>query len=82
MTVVTLYARPGCHLCDEARDAIGTLRRDVPPFEFREVNIEGDDGLLARYLERIPVVAVDGEAVSELEFDLDSLRVRLDTVRR
>jgi len=83
MTVVTLYTRPGCHLCDEARDAIVALRKEVPPFELTEVNIEHDDGLLARYLERIPVVAVDGEAVSELQLNLDSLRgALLDTVRR
>ena len=51
-------------------------------FELSEVNIEQDDGLLARYLERIPVVAVDGEVVSELELKLDRLRASLDTVRR
>ena len=82
MTVITLYTRPGCHLCDEARDAIVALRSTMPPFELREVNIEHDDDLLTRYLERIPVVAVDGETVSELELNLDSLRARLDTVRR
>jgi glutaredoxin len=82
MTVVTLYTRPGCHLCDDARDAILALRGEVPPFDLAEVNIEQDDGLLARYLERIPVVAVDGEAVSELQIDLDLLRGLLDTVRR
>lgn len=83
MTVVTLYARPGCHLCDEAREAIEALRPEVPRFELKEVNIERDDDLLARYLERIPVVAVDGDIVSELELDLDSLREDLlDTVRR
>ena len=82
MTVVTLYTRPGCHLCDEARQAILALRDELPPFELSEVNIEQDDGLLARYLERIPVVAVDGEVVSELELKLDRLRASLDTVRR
>jgi len=82
MTVVTLYTRPGCHLCDEAREAILALREELPPFELSEVNIEQDDGLLARYLERIPVVAVDGEVVSELELKLDRLRASLDTVRR
>ena len=83
MRVVTLYGRPECHLCDQAREAIVALRSEVPPFELREVNIELDDGLLARYLERIPVVAVDGEAVSELQLNLDSLRgALLDTVRR
>ena len=82
MTVITLYTRPGCHLCDEARQAILALRDELPPFELSDVNIEQDDGLLARYLERIPVVAVDGEVVSELELKLDRLRASLDTVRR
>jgi glutaredoxin len=80
MTVVTLYGRPGCHLCDEARDAIVGLREEVSRFELREVNIERDDALLARYLERIPVVKVDGDTVSELQLDLDLLRGLLDTV--
>jgi glutaredoxin len=82
MTVITLYTRPGCHLCDEARDAIVALRSAMPPFELREVNIEHDDDLLTRYLERIPVVAVDGETVSELQFDLAAREGLLDTVRR
>ena len=82
MRAVTLYTRPGCHLCDEAREAILRLREELPPFELREVDIEHDDGLLARYLERIPVVAVDGEVVCELELELDSLRAVLDTVPR
>ena len=82
MRAVTLYTRPGCHLCDEAREAILGLRDVVPSFELGEVNIDEDDGLLARYLERIPVVAVDGEVVSELELELDSLRAVLDTVSR
>jgi hypothetical protein len=82
MRVITLYTRPGCHLCDEVREAILALREELPPFELSEVNIEQDDGLLARYLERIPVVAVDGEVVSELELKLDRLRASLDTVRR
>jgi glutaredoxin len=82
VTVITLYTRPGCHLCDEAREAILALGEELPQFELSEVNIEQDEGLLARYLERTPVVAVDGEVVSELELKLDPLRARLDTVRR
>jgi glutaredoxin len=82
MTAVTLYTRPGCHLCDEARQAILGLREELLAFELSEVNIEQDDDLMARYLERIPVVAVDGELVCELELKLDLLRARLDTVPR
>jgi glutaredoxin len=81
MKTVVLYSRPDCHLCDEAREAIAGLRAEGVRFRLREVDIDGDDELLARYLERIPVVAVDGEQVSELVLDVDALRARLDTVR-
>jgi glutaredoxin len=81
VSVVVLYGRPGCHLCDQARAAIDALRADRG-FVLREVDIERDDALHARYLERIPVVEVDGEVVSELAFEPERLLVRLDTVRR
>jgi hypothetical protein len=77
---VTLYGRPECHLCDEAREAILALRAEGRRFELREVNIESDDRLHRLYLERIPVVLVDGEEVSELALDVAALRSRLDTV--
>ena len=80
MTELTLYGRPGCHLCDEARDSILGLRDQGYAFELREIDIETDDELLRTHLERIPVVAVDGEVVSELVLDRDSLLARLDTV--
>jgi glutaredoxin len=80
LSVVVLYGRDGCHLCDEARAEIEAIRADRD-FEVREVDIERDDALHARYLERIPVVEVDGEVVSELAFDPARLLVRLDTVR-
>jgi hypothetical protein len=46
----------------------------------QEVDIEGDDALFAKYLERIPVIEVDGEIVSELELDRDELVSALHTV--
>jgi len=81
VSIVTLYTRPGCHLCDEALEAIVALRDGPRPFELREVNIDTDDELHARFLERIPVVEVDGEIVSELHLDRDRLVASLDTVR-
>jgi glutaredoxin len=76
MTTVTLYSRPGCHLCDEAR-AILDRMRERTPFEVDEINIETDDALHARYLERIPVVAVDGEELSEYFVDEEALIGRI-----
>ncbi len=80
MTQVTVYSRPECHLCEEALEAIVALHGDGYRFELREVDIESDELLLRRYLERIPVVEVDGEVVSELALDAAGLRARLDTV--
>jgi glutaredoxin len=80
MSTVVLYSRPDCHLCDQARAAILAMREEGVRFDLREIDIESDDDLLSRYLERIPVVAVNGEVVSELILDLDALRARLDTV--
>jgi glutaredoxin-like protein DUF836 len=77
---VTLYARPDCHLCDEVRAQLEVLRAEGPAFQLEEVNIDLDDRLLGRYLERIPVVVLDGEIVSELGLDPGELRARLDTV--
>jgi glutaredoxin len=73
---VTLYGRPGCHLCDDARDALERVRADTP-FELLEVDIERNDELFKRYLERIPVVCVDGQEVFEFEVDEAALRRRL-----
>ena len=75
---VTVYGRPGCHLCDEAR---AVLERIGHPFE--EVDIEADDALLARYLERIPVIALDGAELYDFFVNEAELRARLDArVRR
>ena len=76
---VTLYGRPGCHLCDEAREALGDLRAGGLAFELSEVDIERDDALLRSHLERIPVVEVEGEEVSELVFDQKAVRTAIGT---
>jgi glutaredoxin len=76
VTVVTLYTRPGCHLCDDARTALHRVRKDVP-FELEEVDISADDALHARYLERIPVVALDGQEIFDYFVDEDALKRRI-----
>lgn len=69
-TEVVLYGRPDCHLCEQARELLtGLLGTD-----WREVDIDSDDGLLRAYLERIPVIEVDGRIVSELVPDADAIR--------
>jgi c-di-GMP-related signal transduction protein len=80
MAEVVVYARPGCHLCEEAFARIVALHEEGYRFNLHEVDIEGSELLLRRYLEKIPVVEVDGIVVSELLLDEAGLKARLDTV--
>jgi hypothetical protein len=80
LPLVRLYGRPDCHLCDEARRELLELRADGLDFELEETDIEQDPALHGRFLERIPVVELDGEIVSELFLDSDGLRARLGTL--
>ena len=77
---LVLYSRPGCHLCEQALEELVALHAEGYRFELREVDIESDGGLLRRMLERIPVLELNGEVVSELILDQTAVRVRLDTV--
>lgn len=80
MVDVVVYSRPGCHLCEEAMEKIVALHAEGYRFALHEIDIESDELLLRRYLERIPVVEVDGREASELILDLPGLRSMLDTV--
>jgi glutaredoxin len=75
--IVTLYSRPDCHLCDEAREQLA----EFDDIELRELDIDADEELLSAYLERIPVVEIDGRIVSELVFDRDAFTEALHTVQ-
>ncbi len=75
---VVLYGRPGCHLCDDARAALEALRGQVA-FRLEEVDIEADDELFKRYLERIPVIALDGEELYEYFVDAADLASRVSS---
>ena len=72
MATVVLYARPGCHLCDDARVVIEAARAELA-FVFEEVDIESDDALVRDYGLRIPVVAVDGDELFEISVNRTSL---------
>ena len=74
-----LYAREGCCLCDDARAIVERVRNERP-FAFEERDIDSDDALLRAYLERIPVVTIDGVEAFELFVDEPELERRLDMV--
>jgi glutaredoxin len=73
---VTIYSRPGCHLCEEALTTLARLQARAS-FEVHEINIEADDALHARYLERIPVIALDGEELFDFFVDEEALIRRI-----
>ena len=68
MATVTLYGKPGCHLCDQARAELEHLRSKAP-FTIEEVDVSLDPTLNRDYGERIPVVSVDGYELCEYEID-------------
>lgn len=80
MTVVTVYSRPECHLCAEAVEALVAVHGEGYRFDLHEVDIESEELLLRRMLEKIPVIEIDGVVVSELILDEAAVRARLDTV--
>jgi glutaredoxin len=65
---VVLYSRPGCHLCDEARNVL-VAEQKHHPFELEEVDVQDDEALERGYGIRIPVVEIDGEERFEYEVD-------------
>ena len=79
-TEVVVYSRPGAISAREAIEALVALHEEGYRFEMHEIDIESDDLLLRRHLERIPVVEVDGIVASELILDEAAVRARLDTV--
>jgi glutaredoxin len=66
--LVVLFSRPGCGLCDRAREVLEAQRARTP-FVLEEVDISGDDALEREYGVRIPFVTVDGGERFELEVD-------------
>ena len=72
MTRLTLYGKPGCHLCEEARAVVDQVRQ-THAFELEEVDITRDPSLEALYRERIPVISIDGREALELVIEATEL---------
>jgi glutaredoxin len=70
---VTLFSRPGCHLCDVARDVI-MAERNRTAFDLVEVDVSTEDALELEYGIRIPVVLIDGVEAFEIEVDAGRFR--------
>jgi len=78
---VTLYSRPGCHLCDAAREVVGRVCADLGE-EYVEISIDDDPALVERFGEEIPVTLVDGRQHDFWRVDETRLRTALTDPRR
>ncbi len=73
---LTLYSKPGCHLCDEMKAVIERVAVRVT-FDLDVVDITGDPGLEARYGLEIPVLLVDGRKAAKYRIGEEELERRL-----
>jgi glutaredoxin len=73
VSVVELFGREGCCLCDDARDVLDRLRDELG-FELVERDITADEAVHRAYFERIPVVALDGDELFDFYVDEAVLR--------
>ncbi len=74
---VTLYTRPGCHLCDEAKTAIAPLLREFGASLY-EVNIDKDEVLEERYGWDIPVIFIGAHKAAKHRVDVEQFRRQLE----
>lgn len=75
-TRVTLYSRPGCHLCDVAREVIERVCADLGE-RYAEVDIDADPQLRERFTDEVPVTFVDGRQHDFWRVDETRLRAAL-----
>ena len=81
MTLVTLYGRTGCHLCEDALIVLQSLQVELD-FEIEEILIDGDEELSKKYGEKIPVTLIDGEHHDMWRVDPVRFRSSLEKHRR
>jgi glutaredoxin len=82
MRNVVLYTREGCCLCETALETLTRVQTRHPgSFRLEQRDIEADDAVFRAYLERIPVVTIDGQESFELFVDEQALEQRLGIVQ-
>ncbi|MFK4731638.1 glutaredoxin family protein [Agromyces mediolanus] len=80
---LTLVGKPGCHLCDDAREVVQAVREELaalpdgPAIAFDEQSILDDEALAQRFAEEIPVVLIDGEVHTYWRVDPVRLKAAL-----
>ena len=81
MTVVTVFSRHGCHLCDVAMDQLESMRNELN-FEIEKIFIDGDSELEKLYGEQVPVIHIDGVHHDFFKVDPERFRASLEKHRQ
>ncbi len=77
---LTLYTRAGCHLCEDAKQQLAPLLREFG-LALREVDVDTDSALQARFGEELPVLFLDDRKVAKYRVDVARLRRALEAQR-
>jgi len=76
-----LYTRAGCHLCDEAKDALAPVLQEFG-VSLKEVDVDTDPVLAARYGEQVPVLMLDGRKLAKYHIDAAQVRRALELLKK
>jgi glutaredoxin len=74
--LITIYSRPGCHLCDVAEDVLIGLQSELD-FDMEKISIVGDPELEMKYGEEIPVIMIDGQRHAFYRIDPERFKASL-----
>jgi glutaredoxin len=81
MTLITIYGRTGCHLCEDALKILQSMQSELD-FDLEEILIDGSEELEKLYGEKIPVTQIDGKHHDFWRVDPERFRSSLETHRR
>jgi glutaredoxin len=79
--IVTIYTRPGCHLCEEAKIAIRASNCDAD-FTLKEINVDEDAALRERYGYDVPVIFINDVKVFKHQVDPREFRRKLQRLTK
>ena len=81
MTVITVYSRKNCHLCDVAVESLESIKAELN-FVIEKIYIDGNDELINKYSEEVPVIHIDGLHHDIFRVDLERFRSSLEKHRQ
>jgi glutaredoxin len=81
VTVITVYSRQNCHLCDVAVESLESVRPELN-FEIEKIYIDGNNELTNKYGEEVPVIHIDGIHHDIFRVDLERFRSSLEKHRQ